>query len=57
MSQAAVSQVNIPAAQRAKLKAALTGDAITCDAQMYDNAQEEIYRLMSRDPFPRFLKR
>ena len=56
VSQAAVSQVNIPAAQRARIKGSLTGDEVTCDAQMYDLAQEEIYHLMARDPFPRFLK-
>ncbi|GMH99670.1 hypothetical protein TrVE_jg337 [Triparma verrucosa] len=56
ISQAAMSQVNIPAAQRAMLKEMVTQAQIQCDAEMYDKAQEEIFRLMSRDPFPRFLK-
>jgi hypothetical protein len=34
----------------------LTAEEIVCDAAMYDKAQEEIFRLMSRDPYPRFLK-
>jgi regulator of G-protein signaling len=56
ISQAAISQVNIPASQRAVLKKMLVNDDPVCDSKMFDNAQDEIFKLMSRDPFPRFLK-
>ena len=49
-------QVNIPAAQRATIKGMLTTDKPVCTSDMFDKAHTEIFRLMSRDPFPRFLK-
>jgi hypothetical protein len=56
VSQAAVSQVNIPASQRAKIKGVLTSNVGECSADMFDLAHGEIFKLMERDPFPRFLK-
>ena len=56
ISQAAVSQVNIPAIQRAKIKGVLTTNVGECSADMFDLAHGEIFKLMERDPFPRFLK-
>ncbi len=56
ISQAALSQVNIPAKQRAAIKKILMDSNGICDAAMFDLAHEEIFRLMARDPYPRFLK-
>jgi len=56
ISQAAMYQINIPAAQRAKIKDMLTADNSVCSSDMFDKTHMEIFRLMARDPFPRFLK-
>lgn len=56
ISQAANYQINIPAAQRAKIKETLTDDNCVVASNMFDKAHTEIFRLMARDPYPRFLK-
>ena len=57
ISQAAMSQVNIPAKMRAAIKDALMEEDIEdINIDIFNDAQEEIYKVMQRDPFPRFLK-
>lgn len=58
ISQAGMSQVNIPAKMRRDIKDSLLVDENETDfsIHIFSEAQEEIYKLMQRDPFPRFLK-
>ena len=55
ITQTAETQVNIPASQRTTIREAI-GDRKTLTRSAFDEAHEEIFLLMKRDPFPRFLK-
>ena len=52
--EGATHQINVPAAMRAQIETAVSGD--TVDESVFDEAEKEIMSLMKKDTLPRFLQ-